>query len=143
MGATGNVTGAHTHFEIRDDESHIFSGADYLGLPNVQGSYNYSNLPDALFIDAPQFNGTVQGSTTVAGWATHPSGISRLDIYIEGEASPRATAYPIIDRSDVADNLKNSEGLRSGYSAAIKLDGVCIGNHHINVAAIHGDGSVQ
>ena len=40
MGATGNVTGPHTHFEIRNAAGNNADPAAFLGLPNVQGSYS-------------------------------------------------------------------------------------------------------
>lgn len=46
MGATGNVTGKHLHFEIRDSSNqyaHNIDPANYMGIPNVIGSYNSAN----------------------------------------------------------------------------------------------------
>lgn len=39
MGATGNVTGAHTHVEIRENNTKLNS-ANYMGVPNEVGTYN-------------------------------------------------------------------------------------------------------
>lgn len=40
MGTTGNSTGNHTHFEIRDsDKSTRLNPATYLGIPNAKGTY--------------------------------------------------------------------------------------------------------
>ena len=38
MGATGNVTGAHTHVEIRENNTKL-NPANYMGVPNTVGSY--------------------------------------------------------------------------------------------------------
>ena len=46
MGATGNVTGKHLHYEIRDSSNlygHNINPAEYMGIPNVVGNYNSSN----------------------------------------------------------------------------------------------------
>ena len=61
MGATGNVTGAHTHFEIRDAAGNNADPAAFLGLSNVQGNYNSdqcTSVPDAkLAFPGAQFFG--------------------------------------------------------------------------------------
>jgi len=48
MGASGNVTGRHLHYEIRDNSNlygHVLDVADYMGIPNQVGTYNSNNYP--------------------------------------------------------------------------------------------------
>lgn len=57
MGATGNVTGAHLHYEITkelysNDESDYMNPAEYMGIPNETGTYNYEDYP--IYDDNPQ-----------------------------------------------------------------------------------------
>lgn len=44
MGATGNVTGKHLHYEIRNKKiltaESLINPAEYIGIPNLKGSYN-------------------------------------------------------------------------------------------------------
>lgn len=47
MGATGNVTGKHLHFEIRNASNKYNDNSNpaaYMGIPNKVGWYNYSNF---------------------------------------------------------------------------------------------------
>lgn len=54
MGATGNVTGAHTHIEIREIQNgkiiRRINPAEYMGIPNEVGIYNSNDFPQ----DNPQ-----------------------------------------------------------------------------------------
>ncbi|MEG2348416.1 MAG: M23 family metallopeptidase [Clostridia bacterium] len=43
MGATGNVTGPHTHYEIRKNGTYI-DPTPYMGIPNSEGYYNSNNF---------------------------------------------------------------------------------------------------
>lgn len=46
MGSTGNSTGKHLHFEIRNSSNKYadtISPADYMGIPNAVGSYDSDN----------------------------------------------------------------------------------------------------
>ena len=62
MGTTGNSTGNHTHFEIRNnDKKTRMNPADYLGIPNAKGTYKGEIGEVATFkgIDVSKHQGTI------------------------------------------------------------------------------------
>lgn len=79
MGATGNVTGKHLHYEIRKakelTEANLINPAEYCGIPNSKGSYNSANykIQDKTISyevhvqnigwQAPKENGQLAGTT--------------------------------------------------------------------------------
>jgi len=95
-------------------------------------------LPTVLMIDTA-------GITTikVAGWATAPSGINRIDIYLNSENTPRATTHAGVPRQDVADNLKNPDAANSGFDCDVPLADLFKGIQQIRIAAVANDGTVE
>ena len=45
MGATGNVTGVHLHYQINDANGKDVNPCDYLGIPNEKGNYDSADYP--------------------------------------------------------------------------------------------------
>lgn len=44
MGATGNVTGVHLHYQINNSADKDINPCDYLGVPNAKGLYNSNDF---------------------------------------------------------------------------------------------------
>ena len=95
-------------------------------------------LPTALFIDAAGI-----ATIKVVGWATAPSGINRIDIYLNDEITPRVEAHTGMPRPDVANNLKNFDAINSGFDCDIPLADLPKGIQQIRIAAVAGDGTVE
>jgi hypothetical protein len=97
-----------------------------------------NTLPTALFIDAAGV-----ATIKVSGWATAPTGINRIDIYLNNEVSPRASAHTGMPRQDVADNLKNPDAINSGFDCDVPLTDLFKGIQQIRIAAIANDSTVE
>lgn len=52
MGATGNATGVHLHYEIRNKSNKygdVINPADYMGIPNKVGTYNEKDYQQEVY----------------------------------------------------------------------------------------------
>ena len=58
MGATGNVTGTHLHYQLQDGDV-VIDPTLYLGVPNVVGSYDSKDFAPKVFND----------NSKIASWA--------------------------------------------------------------------------
>ncbi len=103
-----------------------------------------------MSIDSPR-DTTYGGNVLVGGWAVNASGVSRVDIYLDGTQSPRAfysvpssqfTARLDV-RAAIYPNGTYPTGVNCGFNLVIPSTDLYVGHHDIEVAAIGNDGSVQ
>lgn len=146
MGATGNVTGPHTHYEIRKgtDGNTLISPPGFLGIPNKQGTYTSISIPtqaeSQICIDNP-LDSIHTGSVIVSGWVLDHVGVVRVDVYIDNNVGIGSVHLAeFTDRVDVQ-KRKNSNnfyknGLKSGFSLKIPADKLSSGKHTVKVALI-------
>lgn len=146
MGHTGNVTGAHTHYEIRDSDGNIHSAADYLGLPNKQGSYNLTAHAEPVcapivHIDTPKGGAVIDKDTEITGWAISPDGMARADIYIDGKTYIGST-HTLSGRPDVAKAYPKGYAHpgTSGIVFMLPYAKLPKGNHTLCVAGVQEHG---
>lgn len=85
MGATGNVTGKHLHFEIRNASNNYADNsnpAEYMGIPNKVGTYNSQNYQIGDSNNTQQELKTLASNTNLRNEPTTSS--SEKTLYIPG-----------------------------------------------------------
>lgn len=158
VAAVYNASGAYPNslksgFSYTIDADLLSEGTHtiYIAAISKDGSVQWSTRvihvgPKAqMCIDSPG-EGTTQSSFTVSGWAVSLSGLSRVDVYADGNVYIGSNSS-IISRSDV-NAIINSKGqyanaTQSGFSIAIPAGTLTPGKHAISIAAISNDGTVQ
>ena len=62
MGATGNVTGVHVHYQLEKNNT-VLNPSEYLGVPNKIGNYNSSQF------EVPETTGGYKDQAAIPAWA--------------------------------------------------------------------------
>lgn len=130
---------------------------DSLSVPGIPGAVDGNKATSDIYlgsyaspfaittIDSPS-NVTYYGDITVSGWAVSHAGMSRVDVYVDGNQGI-ASVTTLTDRPDIQ-QIINSNGYypdaeHSGFVCTIGAGTLAAGTHTINVAGIAQDGSVQ
>jgi GH25 family lysozyme M1 (1,4-beta-N-acetylmuramidase)/Tfp pilus assembly protein PilX len=105
---------------------------------SVSRQINGAGLLDC--VDFPQQNKAYGSSINVAGWAMDPSGISKIQVYVDGnyvEDAMLGNSRP--DVANVFPNYKNNT--TSGYTALLNISSLSNGNHKVTLKfiAVNGD----
>jgi GH25 family lysozyme M1 (1,4-beta-N-acetylmuramidase) len=105
---------------------------------SVSRQINGAGLLDC--VDFPQQNKAYGSSINVAGWAMDPSGISKIQVYVDGnyvEDAILGNSRP--DVANVFPNYKNNA--TSGYRTALNISSLPNGNHKVTLKfiAVNGD----
>jgi lysozyme len=103
-------------------------------LNNFKEDIFMSTLPKHLQVDICGIK-----TISIAGWATDPSGVSRIDIYADKKFI--TTTYTGVSRPDVAAALHSDDAANSGYACDITLSALPQGVKEISVALVPKDGS--
>lgn len=93
MGATGNVTGAHLHYELRRGNV-VQNPAAWLGIPNKVGSYQSSDYEEKPMI--------YKDWETIPEWAKDAVKEAKEKGWMEGDAAGNFNPNTPITRAEIA-----------------------------------------
>lgn len=101
---------------------------------------NVAGLLDC--VDSPQQNKTYGSSIKVSGWTLDPSGISKVQVYVNGNYVEDASLGQ--SRNDVAKVYPNyTNNVTSGYTASLDISSLSNGNHTITLKFIAANGDTD
>nr|WP_279290131.1 Ig-like domain-containing protein [Clostridium cibarium] len=94
-------------------------------------------------IDTPISEQSISGKTLkISGWALNPSGVSKVEIYVDGKY--KGVAQLGISRTDVAKAFpRYANGDKSGYSATVDINDVAPGRKTVEVRQYGNDGGTH
>lgn len=90
-------------------------------------------------IDAPVANASLNGTTSVSGWALDDAAVSRVDVYVDGALSGTATYGQ--SRPDVLGDFPGGPA-GCGYSFSLDTRSYANGPHIIQIKAVDTSGNV-
>ena len=113
---------------------------------SVHSTYVKANIvkkSPITVIDTPTDNYLEKNDTIkVTGWALNASGISNINVYIDG--NKKASVKPTISRQDVINVYPGYQTNNvCGYTTSVSLAGLVAGSHKILVEAVGVDGTIN
>lgn len=110
-------------------------------INTVQSVVDVQNLPIVGSIDSPLNGSVLKGEVNVRGWFIDSSGISRVEVLVDGKSI--GTAQYGLTRNDVANKFPDYQNANSGYSYALNTRNLTNGKHTISVKAIGNSGATS
>lgn len=92
------------------------------------------------YIDAPANGGSIKGQTNVQGWFLDGSGVSKIDVLVDGNYI--GTAQYGGARSDVANAFPNYQNANSGYQYPLDTRTLTNGSHTLSVRETGNNGTI-
>ncbi|SFB37041.1 Ig-like domain-containing protein, partial [Clostridium frigidicarnis] len=107
---------------------------DYIKFINVE------KLPLKIQVDIPSEEEEITKEFSIYGWALNPSGMNKIDVYIDDEFLGKADIN--IERSDIESAFPGYiGGDKSGFNYNVDINKIPPGQHKILVRAIGNDGT--
>lgn len=97
-----------------------------------------SNSPAVGFVDSPKNDSTVKGVTKVRGWFLDASGVSSIEVLVDGKSMGKARYG--LSRPDVYRVLPAYKNANGGYEYALDTNKLSNGWHSITVREIGKNG---
>lgn len=92
---------------------------------------NVKNLPTVGFMDTPKNGSTISGITSVRGWFLDASGVSKVEVLVDGQIVGQAQYGS--SRPDVLNVLPEYQNANAGYEFALDTKKLTNGLHTITV----------
>ncbi|MGI8385425.1 Ig-like domain-containing protein [Robertmurraya sp. P23] len=106
-----------------------------------QMSVDIQNPPPKGYIDTPTTGSTIKGLTTIKGWYLDSSGISKIEILVDGKLVGNAQYG--ISRPDVYSAFPEYQISNSGYEYILDTKQFIDGEHTVTVRATGQNGSIS
>jgi beta-N-acetylglucosaminidase len=99
---------------------------------------NVQNLPAKGYIDFPSSGASIKGDTSISGWFLDGSGVSKIEVLIDGNAIGQAQYGS--GRSDVQSAYPDYQNTNSGYQYTIDTRKITNGSHTLTVRETGNNG---
>jgi beta-N-acetylglucosaminidase len=99
---------------------------------------NVQNPPVRGYGESPSNGSTVKGDTVVGGWFLDPSGVAKIEIFVDGQSV--GTAQYGLSRTDVAKAYPEYENANSGFKYTLNTRSLTNGQHTITVKETGNNG---
>ncbi len=107
----------------------------------LESLFNVQNLPVIGYIDLPGNNSSVKGDVSVSGWFLDLSGVSKLEVFVDGKNMGEAQYGSA--RPDVAQAFSDYQNGNSGYQFIFNSLQFADGQHTLTVKETGGNGSTN
>jgi beta-N-acetylglucosaminidase len=102
---------------------------------------NVKNLPTVGFIDTPKSESTITGITNVRGWFLDASGVSKVEVLVDGKIVGQAKYGSA--RPDVLNVLPAYQNANAGYAFSLDTTKLSNGKHSITVRETGKNGATS
>ncbi|NRR24054.1 Ig-like domain-containing protein, partial [Brevibacillus sp. MS2.2] len=90
-------------------------------------------------VETPVSNSTISGTALIRGWYLEPSGVSKIEVYLNGEAIGEATYG--LNRPDIEASYPQYQNATAGFEYSLDTTQLNEGIHSIKVTAVKQDGA--